>query len=355
MYQDEYNKSQSGLGIAALIMSFTGCLTLVGLICAVVDLARGDESKKHTCAKIALGFSIFYLVVGLLSAVVFLAVFPKAVESGNVHYTLNGEEVSQEEFFGGLTGSSGTEIEQNDTEHDSIYGTESNNGQDSIYDSESTGEQDSIYDSNDTQNDVFTSSGAYDSIYDSGSQPEELDSQSSTDSIYNSDGYSSNSTNSMSNIDSDKPFKLNGTNDANTVEYWIDVYLDYGYSRSEIIRLTVDSANSNESAVEQALNNYNIDWNEYSLYCANEIIKYGSGFSKEQLEYSMNNEGFTPEEVNYTMSHIQVDWNNEAVKCLQSYLDADITFDSKEEAISQLEFEGFTAEQAEYAASKYSY
>lgn len=47
------------------------------------------------------------------------------------------------------------------------------------------------------------------------------------------------------------------------------------------------------------------------------------------------------------------DWNEQAAKCAKSYLDS-MSF-SRDELISQLEYEGFTRAQAEYGAAKKRY
>lgn len=66
----------------------------------------------------------------------------------------------------------------------------------------------------------------------------------------------------------------------------------------------------------------------------------------EQLEY----EGFSNEDAVYAVDHINVDWNEQAYEKAKSYLE----WGSFSEArlIEQLEFEGFTSEQAAYGANK---
>lgn len=64
----------------------------------------------------------------------------------------------------------------------------------------------------------------------------------------------------------------------------------------------------------------------------------------EQLEY----EGFSTEEATYGADHCGADWNEQAKKKSKSYLD--FTAFSYTGLIEQLEFEGFTTEQATYGA-----
>lgn len=62
----------------------------------------------------------------------------------------------------------------------------------------------------------------------------------------------------------------------------------------------------------------------------------------EQLEY----EGFTKEEATYGADNCGADWNVQAVQSANNYLD--FTSFSREGLIEQLEYEGFTSEQAIY-------
>lgn len=69
----------------------------------------------------------------------------------------------------------------------------------------------------------------------------------------------------------------------------------------------------------------------------------------EQLEY----EGYSTEDATYAADNCGADWNEQAVKSAKSYLDL-MPF-SKEELISQLEYEGFTHEQAVYGVEQTGY
>ena len=66
----------------------------------------------------------------------------------------------------------------------------------------------------------------------------------------------------------------------------------------------------------------------------------------EQLEY----EGFSTEDATYAADNCGADWNDQAVKSAESYLKHS-SF-SKQELIKQLEYEGFSHEQSEYAAAQ---
>lgn len=69
----------------------------------------------------------------------------------------------------------------------------------------------------------------------------------------------------------------------------------------------------------------------------------------EQLEF----EGFTTEEATFAVDYIEVDWNEQAAGKAQDYIDT-MSF-SRTGLIEQLEFEGFTKEQAEYGVTAIGY
>ena len=66
----------------------------------------------------------------------------------------------------------------------------------------------------------------------------------------------------------------------------------------------------------------------------------------EQLEY----EGFSNEDATYAADHCGADWKEQAVKSAESYLK--YSSFSKSGLIDQLEFEGFTHEQAVYGVEQ---
>lgn len=58
-------QKNSGLGIAALVLSILGCTFIVGAILAIVDLCKKDGNKK-TCSIIALCICGFWLIIGII-------------------------------------------------------------------------------------------------------------------------------------------------------------------------------------------------------------------------------------------------------------------------------------------------
>lgn len=74
-----------------------------------------------------------------------------------------------------------------------------------------------------------------------------------------------------------------------------------------------------------------------------------SGFSRhgliEQLEY----EGFSTEDASFAVDHITVDWNVQAARSAKDYLD--MSGFSHSGLVDQLVYEGFTPAQAEYGVA----
>ena len=86
-----------------------------------------------------------------------------------------------------------------------------------------------------------------------------------------------------------------------------------------------------------------------ALERALEYLDYTS-FSYSGLIDQLEFEGFTKEEATYGADNCGADWYEQAVKKAEEYLD--YTSFSYSGLIDQLEFEGFTPSQAEYGASK---
>lgn len=73
-------------------------------------------------------------------------------------------------------------------------------------------------------------------------------------------------------------------------------------------------------------------------------------FSKKGLIKQLEFEGFSNEDATYAVNKLNVDWKEQAVKKAEEYLD--FTSFSRKGLIEQLEYEGFTREEATYAVDK---
>jgi hypothetical protein len=73
-------------------------------------------------------------------------------------------------------------------------------------------------------------------------------------------------------------------------------------------------------------------------------------FSRSGLIGQLEYEGFTTAEATLAVDYLNVDWNEQAWKSAESYLD--FTAFSRSGLIDQLEYEGFTTEQATYGVDK---
>lgn len=78
-----------------------------------------------------------------------------------------------------------------------------------------------------------------------------------------------------------------------------------------------------------------------------------TGFSHSGLIEQLEFEGFSTEEATYGADNCGADWNEQAAIKAEEYLNT-MSF-SRDGLIEQLEFEGFTAEQAEYGATAVGY
>jgi type IV secretory pathway VirB10-like protein len=73
-------------------------------------------------------------------------------------------------------------------------------------------------------------------------------------------------------------------------------------------------------------------------------------FSKSGLVEQLEFEGFSESDAEFAVEHITVDWNEQAVESAEAYLD--MMHFSRSALIEQLEFEGFSTKQATYAVDE---
>ncbi len=82
---------------------------------------------------------------------------------------------------------------------------------------------------------------------------------------------------------------------------------------------------------------------------ANDYLDY-MAFSRSGLIGQLEYEGYSTEDATYAVDTITVDWNQQAAETAMNYLE--YTSFSRSGLIDQLLYEGFTAEQAEYGVSQ---
>lgn len=80
-----------------------------------------------------------------------------------------------------------------------------------------------------------------------------------------------------------------------------------------------------------------------------EITAFSHSGLVQQLEF----DGYSTEDATYAADNCGADWNEQAAKSAQSYLD--LTSFSRDGLIEQLVFDGFTQEQAEYGVTAVGY
>jgi CheY-like chemotaxis protein len=73
-------------------------------------------------------------------------------------------------------------------------------------------------------------------------------------------------------------------------------------------------------------------------------------FSRKGLIEQLEFEGYSTEDATYGVDALDVDWKEQAVKSAENYLDT-MPF-SRESLIEQLEFEGYSTEDAEYGVTQ---
>ena len=89
-----------------------------------------------------------------------------------------------------------------------------------------------------------------------------------------------------------------------------------------------------------------------ALAAANTYLSF-SAFSAQGLIDQLEFEGYTTQEAQYAVAKCGADWNEQAAKKAQAYLD--FSSFSREGLIDQLLYEGFTQEQAEYGVTAVGY
>lgn len=90
-----------------------------------------------------------------------------------------------------------------------------------------------------------------------------------------------------------------------------------------------------------------------ALRSAQTYLSAGMGFSYSSLESQLEYEGYSTEDATYAVDHCGADWDEQAAIKAKNYIDS-MSF-SRSGLIEQLEFEGFSQSQAEYGATAVGY
>ncbi|MEC3953130.1 Ltp family lipoprotein [Nocardia sp. CDC153] len=85
-----------------------------------------------------------------------------------------------------------------------------------------------------------------------------------------------------------------------------------------------------------------------AIQSAQQYLDY-SAFSRSGLIHQLEYEGFSTEDATFAVDSLNVDWNEQAAKCAKQYLD--YTSFSRSGLIDQLVYDGFTRAQAEYGVN----
>ena len=116
------------------------------------------------------------------------------------------------------------------------------------------------------------------------------------------------------------------------------------------------SATINESLSDTTVisdDNSNLTLGQQNVLGTAESYLEYTAFSYDGLVKQLEFEGYSHEDAVYAAENCDTDWNKQAAICAQSYLD--YSSFSRAGLIEQLEFEGFTTSQAEYGADAVGY
>ncbi len=118
----------------------------------------------------------------------------------------------------------------------------------------------------------------------------------------------------------------------------IDMLVGEGYSE-EVAKATVDA--------------YDYDWDNLALEDLGSLhamhAEDGKGCSPSECSDWLEEDGFTSDAIDYALANSDIDWNEEAVAKVNAYLEVDSERD-REDILKNLEMNGFTTEQAEHGA-----
>ena len=112
---------------------------------------------------------------------------------------------------------------------------------------------------------------------------------------------------------------------------------------------TPNGSNNSSSQNSSSKNDGSTTGERMALSSAKNYLRT-MGFSKKGLINQLEFEGYSTEEATYAVDNCGANWKEQAVRVAKNYLNT-MSF-SKQGLIEQLEFEGFTSEEASYGAEQ---
>lgn len=143
--------------------------------------------------------------------------------------------------------------------------------------------------------------------------------------------------------------------DDSVVEKYFPDHTATGYKESTVSALqssTTSSDYSSDTSSSSSIDDSATMGEKNALKKAYDYLEY-SAFSRSGLIDQLEFEGFTTEEATYGVDHCGADWKEQAAKKAKQYLD--YSSFSRSGLIDQLEYEGFSASEAEYGVSQNGY
>jgi len=131
----------------------------------------------------------------------------------------------------------------------------------------------------------------------------------------------------------------------NINKVFLELFKAYSCSRKRFIEVLVDDG-FDPAEVEKVVDSYNIDWNEQALRAA-ELYLDIMPFSYDKLVKQLEYEGFTHDQALYAVDNCDADWVENAIIRAREY--AKLRPFSRDGMVKQLEYAGFYPEQAKYA------
>lgn len=122
-------------------------------------------------------------------------------------------------------------------------------------------------------------------------------------------------------------------------------------AKEEEERKAAEQAAAEEAAKQQTINSASMSQRN-ALEKAKDYLDF-SAFSYTGLIGQLEYEGFSTEDATFGADNCGADWNEQAAKKAQSYLD--FSSFSRQGLVDQLLYEGFTNEQAEYSVTAVGY